>query len=203
MSDRSGQHLGTRARHRQRVTAQFVSHARAMTRDRGLAGFSVQDLADATGVSARTFFNYFRCKEDAVLGYALESDPEEFAGAFIALGPSGCTGALRDLAALSDAAWAGSGSDRGEVEALVSSEPRLRERAYALAGGHHEGLCRLVAARESVRADDPGVTAAVALFSAASLLALTTSAGGSASLSSIVAQVRDVAGGDAPDPARP
>jgi AcrR family transcriptional regulator len=37
--------------------------------ERGLAHVSVDDIAERAGVSPRTFFNYFRTKEDAVVGW--------------------------------------------------------------------------------------------------------------------------------------
>lgn len=39
-----------------------------LTLERGLAGFTMQELADAAGVSRSTLFNYFPGKVDAVLG---------------------------------------------------------------------------------------------------------------------------------------
>jgi AcrR family transcriptional regulator len=39
-----------------------------LVRERGLADVTVEDITDAADVSARTFFNYFTCKEDALVG---------------------------------------------------------------------------------------------------------------------------------------
>ena len=36
--------------------------------ERGLHGFTVEEVASAAGVSPRTFFNYFRSKEAAIIG---------------------------------------------------------------------------------------------------------------------------------------
>lgn len=49
--------------------------ARRLTAERGLNGFTVDELCDEVGVARRTFFNYFQGKEDAVLGVAPEPDP--------------------------------------------------------------------------------------------------------------------------------
>ncbi|BBY37970.1 TetR family transcriptional regulator [Mycobacterium mantenii] len=42
--------------------------AQDLVRDRGLGSVTVEDIARAAGVSERTFFNYFSCKEEAVVG---------------------------------------------------------------------------------------------------------------------------------------
>ena len=42
--------------------------AQRLTNDRGLDGFTMDDLAEAADVSRRTLFNYFPSKVDAVLG---------------------------------------------------------------------------------------------------------------------------------------
>ena len=50
-----------------------------LTLERGLAGFTMQELADAAGVSRSTLFNYFPGKVDAVLGVS-KSDAAGTAG---------------------------------------------------------------------------------------------------------------------------
>lgn len=45
-----------------------------LTLERGLAGFTMQELADAAGVSRSTLFNYFPGKVDAVLGVSKSAD---------------------------------------------------------------------------------------------------------------------------------
>jgi AcrR family transcriptional regulator len=46
----------------------LVLAARELTDRRGLMAATVEEIADAAGVSPRTFFNYFACKEDAIVG---------------------------------------------------------------------------------------------------------------------------------------
>jgi len=57
-------------RDRKRAETWAALHAAAARRalDEGLEGVNVEVVAEEAGVSARTFFNYFPCKEDAVLG---------------------------------------------------------------------------------------------------------------------------------------
>lgn len=42
--------------------------AKTLVLEKGLSDVRVEDIADAAGISRRTFFNYFPTKEDAVLG---------------------------------------------------------------------------------------------------------------------------------------
>jgi AcrR family transcriptional regulator len=42
--------------------------ARQLVMERGLAAVTIEEIADAAGVSPRTFFNYFSCKEEAIVG---------------------------------------------------------------------------------------------------------------------------------------
>lgn len=42
------------------------------TVERGLDGFTIDDIVQRVGVSRRTFANYFSCKEEAVAAFALE-----------------------------------------------------------------------------------------------------------------------------------
>lgn len=66
----------------------IVVTAQRLVLDRGLEGFTMDDLAQATGVSRRTLFNYFPSKLDACLGPAPDL-PEELMATFCAGGPTG------------------------------------------------------------------------------------------------------------------
>lgn len=62
--------------------------AQRLVLDRGLEGFTMDELAQATGVSRRTLFNYFPSKLDACLGPSPDL-PDELMEAFRAGGPTG------------------------------------------------------------------------------------------------------------------
>ena len=54
---------------KRRLTAHRITGcAQRLTLERGLDGFTMDDLAELAGVSRRTLFNYFPGKDDAVLG---------------------------------------------------------------------------------------------------------------------------------------
>jgi AcrR family transcriptional regulator len=42
--------------------------ARELTLERGLDAVTIEEITEAAGVSPRTFFNYFSCKEEAIVG---------------------------------------------------------------------------------------------------------------------------------------
>lgn len=59
---------GLRERKKLDTYRAISSAARQLVQQRGLDPVTVEDIADAAGISTRTFFNYFPCKEDAVVG---------------------------------------------------------------------------------------------------------------------------------------
>lgn len=60
--------LGRRERKKLQTHRALTTAARELALARGLDGLTVEDIADAADVSVRTFFNYFSCKEEALVG---------------------------------------------------------------------------------------------------------------------------------------
>src|SRR5215213_1057400 len=72
-------------RERKKLATRQALHRAALelVAERGLDSVSVDEIADRAEVSPRTFFNYFSCKDDAVLGLDPDASPNQVA-AFLA-----------------------------------------------------------------------------------------------------------------------
>lgn len=93
--------------------------------ERGIEHTTVEAVAQRAGVSARTFFNYFRTKEDAVLGLrAPVLDPRLLEG--VTLG-SDLLGQISQLL-LAVARSADAGADPVRRRALLRAHPHLGQR---------------------------------------------------------------------------
>lgn len=84
----SGPESGLRGRRRHLTAQRITTRAQQLTEQRGLDGFTMDELAADCDVSRRTLFNYFPSKLDAVLGAVPELDPQHLA-TFLAGGPHG------------------------------------------------------------------------------------------------------------------
>lgn len=73
---------------RKATTRRIVVAAQRLALERGLDGFTMEDLAAAADVSRRTLFNYFPSKIDACLGPGPEM-PADVVETFCAGGPTG------------------------------------------------------------------------------------------------------------------
>ena len=60
--------LGKAALRRLRTRSELVGEARRLTAEHGLAGFTIEQLCEAVGISRRTFFNHFASKDALATG---------------------------------------------------------------------------------------------------------------------------------------
>src|SRR6476646_7144541 len=139
--------LDRRASHRRETARRINTCAQQLAEQHGLDGFSMEDLADAAGVSRRTLFNYFPGKDAAVLGDPLELEPE-LTERFVAGGPTGHL--VDDMVALIEPALATGDFNRDDVargRRLLAAEPRLMAAAHERFAAIGAEVVELVAAR--------------------------------------------------------
>ncbi|WP_407318338.1 TetR/AcrR family transcriptional regulator [Isoptericola halotolerans] len=104
--------LGLRARKKRARADAIVDAAQRLVLAHGFDAVTVEAIAEAAGISPRTFFNYFESKDDAVLGQGSFDLDAGFRGEFVAGGPTGrLTADLEILATALLGAVAGSAPD--------------------------------------------------------------------------------------------
>lgn len=107
---------GLRERKKHARREALIDAAHALVDEHGLEAVTVEAVCRRAGVSARTFFNYFQSKDDAVLGLAPWTLDPDLVETFVGGGPSGHL--PTDLAAL--------------VRGLVERPPVSRQRLACL-----------------------------------------------------------------------
>lgn len=152
----------TRAQRRVVETStRLVTTARRWVAERGLGGFTVDELCAEVGISRRTFFNHFQKKEHAVLGIRARDVAHAQAIARFRRGDGPVLDALVELAV---ERWSilGLTPDHHEaVVAAVTREPRLLAHLIAFGDEAIRHDTELAADRLGVPADDPVASTAV------------------------------------------
>ncbi|MDQ0870000.1 AcrR family transcriptional regulator [Arthrobacter sp. V1I9] len=124
---------GLRERKRAATRSAITGTARTLTAERGLNGYTVEEVCEAAGISRRTFFNYFPTKEDAIIGHSDDDVPADVLDDFIAGGASSPAGDIsptlfRDLVRLSlklSERMASSEEETRQLTGVVHKEPQL------------------------------------------------------------------------------
>ena len=164
---------GLRERKRAATRAAITSTARALTAERGLNGYTVEEVCEAAGISRRTFFNYFPTKEDAIIGHADDDVPADAVEEFVAGGAGSPAGDIsptlfRDLVRLSlrlAEDMAASEEETRQLIGVVRKEPQLILRIIGVTEQREAQFARDVARREGLTPDHPAVQMAVVLLS--------------------------------------
>ncbi|PNH86509.1 TetR/AcrR family transcriptional regulator [Arthrobacter sp. AFG20] len=160
---------GLRERKRAATRAAITAVARSLTSERGLNGYTVEDVCDQAGISRRTFFNYFPTKEDAILGHVDDELPAEVFAGFIRGGvgsPSGeiSPSLLQDLVELAlkmSERMSSSEEETRQLIGVIKKEPQLMLKIIGATEEREAHFARVLAAREGVAPDHPVVRMAV------------------------------------------
>ena len=145
---------------KRRTRRALTKHARRLTIDHGLHGFTVEQVCELAGVSRRTFFNYFASKEEAIVGPPDGSHHEAF-DAFRAARPGGATGLsaslVDDLVALA-VELIGEFDDVDEFDdprLVIAREPQLLGAFIGAGATADREFAELVGEREGLPAGGP------------------------------------------------
>jgi AcrR family transcriptional regulator len=164
---------GVRERRMAQTRFQLTACARRLTAELGLNGFTVEEVCEDVGVSRRTFFNYFRTKEEAVVGHSDDFLEDASIAAFLASRPPATVGIsptlLHDLAAIAIANVEAVAPDADQARsfmAAVAKEPKLLSSFMRSGAENERTLAQLVARREGLSPEDPMATVVVTIFGA-------------------------------------
>ena len=153
---------GRRDRKKRETRAALSAAALRLVAERGLDGVTVEDIAEACDLSARTFFNYFTSKDEAVVSGDDELD--RVLDLFRAM-PEG-TSVFDALRMAFVPAIFGIEADReslGLRMRVVADNPQLLPRLFAVSAAAERRIARAIAERVGVAPDHtyPAVAAAV------------------------------------------
>ena len=159
----------TRATERRQATAsRLTALCRTLTAERGLNGFTIEEVCSEVGVSRRTFFNYFPSKEDAIFGVDQDEEIEAYTREFLALGSRGWAAVVDDLLSFVVKHADSTGHDVAEhmqFMAILEREPKLLARFIGIGRERETALVELVALREGVTTSDLRARASIDVVS--------------------------------------
>ena len=150
-----------RATQAQRTRAAIRAAALTLTRERGYAAMTVDDVAALAGVSRRTVFNHFASKAD-LLVVGLEPPAPEVVEAFV----NGSGSLLEDLGTLLASGAESVESERGwllSFPEIVRDNPEVERAVHERLRIVAQSLAEAAARRLGGEPDDPRPRAVVAL----------------------------------------
>lgn len=146
------------------TASRLTARCRELTAERGLSGFTIEEVCSEVGVSRRTFFNYFPSKEDAIFGVDEPDEGHRLAQEFLARGSRGWSAVVDDLIEIVARTVDDTGISADDHTVFMSAlerEPKLLARFIGLTKEREAGLLGLVAQREGVPVDDARARASI------------------------------------------
>jgi AcrR family transcriptional regulator len=137
---------GLRERKKRATRLALSEAALRLALDRGLEQLTVEEISEAAGVSARTFFNYFSSKEHALLGDGLTPPPQEQVNATVIAART----VLDGLCQVVKGCVADAAASREQFRMrwqLMEQHPALLPRLFARMEDFRASLAAAVAAR--------------------------------------------------------
>ena len=150
-----------RAAHTRRTRAAIRAAALALTRERGYAAMTIDDVAALAGVSRRTVFNHFSSKAD-LLVVGLEPPAPAVIEAFV----NGSGSLLEDLGSLLASGAEAVESERGwllSFPEIVRDNPEIERTIHERLRAIAVSLTDAASRRLGTEPDDPRARAVVAL----------------------------------------
>ncbi|MCH6166496.1 TetR/AcrR family transcriptional regulator [Pseudonocardia alaniniphila] len=134
-------------RERKKVATREALSAAALrlALERGPENVRVEDIAEAAGVSPRTYNNYFASREQAIVA-AIEAERALRIGAALRARPAGEPLAKAVVEAVVEQ-YVADGEPGEDMLALITSAPRVRAEFLALVAGIEQPLTSAIAAR--------------------------------------------------------
>ena len=163
---------GLRERKRAATRAAITAVARSLTAERGLNGYTVEEVCEQAGISRRTFFNYFPPRKTRSSATSTTTFRKRWSARFMAGGagsPAGEISAslLADLVRLSldlSERMSASEEETRQLIGVIKKEPQLMLQIIGASEEREAEFARMLAAREGVPTDHPVVRMAVVLL---------------------------------------
>jgi AcrR family transcriptional regulator len=194
---------GLRERKKRATRLALSEAALRLALDRGLEQLTVEEISEAAGVSARTFFNYFTSKEHALLGDGPAPPPQDRVTELVGTARTVLDGLCLAVQA-SVAASAGSREQFRMRWELMEQHPALLPRLFARMEDFRATLATAVAAAAGGAATDayPQLMASVALATMRVAVDRWLAAGGDQSLEDHVGELFGLLTAELGEPAK-
>lgn len=164
---------GLRERKKAETRRALSSAAVRLARELGPDGVTVEDIADAAGVSPRTFFNYFSTKDDAILGISPSDPPDMLNDLLDRPSDESPLDALRGMALAAASRLESTADEQIARHELTQKHPALAIRRAARFSEVERQLAEEIARRTGLDVDrDPFPTLVVAAAIAALRIAV-------------------------------